>query len=148
MAAKLTGMPSRLAPVRSKPARLPASQFTPGKSAVFNFTDTFQGRIVRVGSIAFTLGKGSQIKISARRKGTPSVGGIQTLRAQQFKGQQQAISEMIPVKLQVGNNVTAAFYVPATGAASVKTANIPGTTSTQKLSTVKLKGAGSGTPSQ
>jgi hypothetical protein len=114
-------------------------KFTPGKSAAFNFTDTKAGRPVRVGSITFTLGKGPVVKIVAHRKGTPLLGGITTLRAQQLAGTNQIVNETLPVKIQIGATLIAAFYVPCQGSATVKT--VP--SSALQLSTVKLKGAGS-----
>src|SRR5262249_41973955 len=109
-----------------------------GKSATFNFTDTQAGKPVRIGSITFTLAKGPAVKIVARRKGTPLLGGITTLRAQQLAGTTQTINETIPVKNQIGATLIAAFYAPCQGSATVKT--VP--SSAQQLSTVKLKGSG------
>jgi len=125
---------------------LKSGKFTPGKSATFNFTDTVNGHRVSLGSITLSLGKGAEVKISCRRKGSDSVGGVETLRAEQLAGTSQIISEMIPLKIQIGNSL-AAFYVQANGTAGVKVVRNP-SGGTLKLSTVKLKGFGNGSPVQ
>ncbi len=122
-------------------------KFTPGKSALFNITAKKDGRTVKVGSFAFTLLKTSQVKIMARLKGTSAVGGIHTLHAEQLTGQNKLISETIPVKIQIGTTLVAAFYMQATGTATVKNLRDKFTGIVTPLSTVKLKGAGAGSSS-
>ena len=122
-------------------------KFTSGKSALFNLTAKKDGRTVKVGSVAFTLLKTSQVKIMARLKGTPSLGGIQTLHAEQLTGQNKLISETIPVKIQIGPTLVAAFYAQATGTATVKNLRDKFTGTITPLSTVKLKGVGAGSAS-
>ena len=122
-------------------------RFIPGKSALFNFTTTDRGHTVRLGSISFMLAKDSQIKITARRRGSAALGGVQTLRSEQLAGTNQNVSETIPVKIQIGTTLLAAFYMPCQGTAAVKTAPNRIGGGTLSLSTVKLKGSGSGAPS-
>ena len=122
-----------------------SGRFNAGKSALFNITTTHNGKTVRLGNISFTL-KNAQVKIVAHLKGTKSIGGVQTIHAEQFTGQNKLITETIPVKIQLGTNYLAAFYMNATGTAAVKNVR-DGFGGTDALSTVKLKGGGSGSPS-
>jgi len=119
-------------------------KFICGKSALFNFTDTdVNGRLVKLGTISFMLGRTPQVKITARRKGTDDLGGIRTIHSEQLTGSNKFISETIPVKIQIGDNLLAAFYAQAVGQSTFKT--VRSRFGTFHLSTVKLKGAGSGT---
>jgi hypothetical protein len=121
-------------------------KFIAGKSALFNFTATHDGKQVRLGNIAFSL-KNGQIKIMARLKGSSAIGGVQTLRSEQLTGLTQAINETLPVKIQIGTTIVAAFYAQTSGTASVKSVFDRTSDTFLKLSTVKLKGSGTGTPS-
>jgi hypothetical protein len=126
---------------------LKSGKFTPGKSASFKFTDSVNGHTVNLGGMTLALGKGAEMKITCRRKGNSNVGGVETIHSEQLAGTTQIVSEMIPVKIQIGSTLVAAFYVQANGIAGVKISRNP-SGGTFKLSTVKLKGFGGSSPVQ